>query len=86
MYSEAEIKFLIQPHRVETADRGSRPLEAAADLREIGCPVRIFNRILESREKKLGSRFVEFRNSQRQLPTATPAPDLDAQIQASKLF
>ena len=88
MFTEREIKFLIQPHKMETADRGgSRTLSAAHDLRELGCPTSIFNRVLESRARKLGAKFAEFRNQQhREQPHGTSASDLDAQIAAAKLW
>ena len=54
MFTEQEIKFLLRPH-VETAAVNGRPLAPSVDLRELGCPQRIFETILESRAKKLGS-------------------------------
>ena len=87
MFSEQEIKFLIQPHRIETADRnGKHAISAAVDLRTLGCPTPIFNRVLESRAKKLGNKFQEFRNQQRLDQTTVPATDLDVQIAASRPF
>jgi hypothetical protein len=88
VFTEREIKFLIQPHKVETADRGgSRTLSAAQDLRELGCPTSIFNRVLESRARKLGAKFAEFRNQQyREQPQGAPASDLEAEIAAAKLW
>jgi hypothetical protein len=88
VFTEREIKFLIQPHKMETADRGgSRTLFAAHDLRELGCPASIFNRVLEGRARKLGPKFAEFRKQQyREQPQGTPASDLDAQIAAAKLW
>jgi hypothetical protein len=80
MFTEREIKFLIQPHKIETADRsGNRTLSAAQDLRELGCPANIFNRVLEGRARKLGAKFVEFRNQQhREQSQGSPAADLVA--------
>ena len=88
MFTEREIKFLIQPHKVETADRGgSRTLSAAQDLRELGCPTNIFNRVLESRARKLGSKFAEFRNQQHaELSPSAPTTDLRSALAAERLF
>jgi hypothetical protein len=88
VFTEREIKFLIQPHKMETADRGgSRALSAAHDLRELGCPTSIFNRVLESRARKLGPKFAEFRNQQhREQPQGTPASDLGSALAAERLF
>jgi len=88
MFTEQEIKFLIRPHKVETADRGgSRVLVAAQDLRALGCPANIFNRVLEGRARKLGTKFAEFRKQQHSdQPQGTAASDLEAQIAAEKLW
>jgi len=85
-FSEKEIRYLMQPHPVvETADRfGKRnALSEFTDLRLIGCPSEIFERVLESRARRLGSKFVEFRS--RSLAEA-PATDLDARVAGSGLF
>ena len=52
------------------------------DLRELGCPARIFNRIVEFRERKLGKAFAEFRAANK------PAADVNVatQIDAMKLW
>jgi hypothetical protein len=60
-FTEPGIKFLIQPHLAETTDRCGRPLAAAIDLRELGCLAHIFERVLESRARRLGSKFTELR-------------------------
>jgi hypothetical protein len=62
-------------------------MSAAHDLRELGCPTSIFNRVLESRARKLGAKFAEFRNQQyREQSHGTSASDLEAQIAAAKLW
>lgn len=87
-FTEAEVQFLIRPHRVETADRNpGRVLAETVDMRALGCPAHIFERVLESRAQRLGAKFVEFRNAQRVAAIApTPDLDLDARVAASKLF
>jgi hypothetical protein len=87
-FTEKEIQFLIGRHKVETADKGrQRALGAPmSDLREIGCPDKIFNRMLEDRAWKLGPLWFEFRNRQRALQAAAPADDLASRVEASKLF
>jgi hypothetical protein len=79
-FSEAEIRFLLQSHRLENATV-SRSLATAVDLRSLGCPERIFNRVLEDRARRLGAKFTEFRSQ----PKA-PETDLDSRVQAAKLF
>jgi hypothetical protein len=83
MYSEAEIAFLTQSHRVETADRRSRTMPFVTDLRQIGCPPHIFNRILEDRARRLGRAFAEWRTRRGE---SSPQDDLDARVAASKLW
>jgi len=83
MFSEPEIQFLMQSHKVETADKVNRCLAAVSDLRNLGCPASVFNRVLEDRARKLGSRFVEWRNRRGE---TTPPDDLSQRIQGSKLF
>ena len=84
-YSEAEIAFLIRPHKVETADMRERALRQAVDLRQLGCPAAIFEKVLESRARKLGSKFIEFRNQQTIL-AGTSASDLDSLVAGNRLF
>jgi hypothetical protein len=87
MFSDAEIAFLIRPHRVETADRHTRSLDGVVDLRKLGCPSGIFNLVLESRARRLGPKFAEFRRQQRPpRGGATTQDDLTQRVQASKLF
>ena len=80
MYTEAEISYLMNQHSVEYA-AGPRCLAPMVDLRTMGCPARIFEKVLESRARKLGKAFAEFRTANR--PAAT---DLDLAISSSKLF
>jgi hypothetical protein len=84
-FTEQEIKFLLRPHKLETAAVGSRPLAAAIDLRTIGCPPAIFNGVLERRARQLGPKFAEFRSQQAPLESATEN-DLNAKIQVAKLW
>lgn len=84
MYNEAEIKFLMTAsHQVENAS-GNRMLRDTVDLRAIGCPERMFNRLLEQRARKAGSRFAEFR-SQNQLTVPT-VKSLEMELASAKLF
>jgi hypothetical protein len=69
-FTENEVRFLMKPHQGEHAT-GNRPLLAVTDLRALGCPARIFERILESRARKLGRKFQEFRTSNE----IAPAPN-----------
>ena len=87
-FTQQEVAFLLKPHKLETADRnGQRTISAALDLRTLGCPQVIFTRVLEDRARKLGSKFVEFRNQQyAELAPSVPATDLDVQIAASRPF
>jgi len=88
MLSEPEIKFLLGSQLVEyaTADNGSRrSLSPMTDIRELGCPSHVFERVLEDRARRLGSRFAEFRNRQR-TEAAAPQGDLESRIEAAKLF
>ena len=87
MYTEQEIAFLMQPQRTANAERSSHPLAASVDIRTLGCPTHIFNRLLEDRARKLGPKFTEFRNRQcaTRIEAATPA-DLDTRVAASSLF
>ncbi len=65
-FTEAEVRFLIGEHRLETATCG-RGLRAAVDMRELGCPAAIFEKILEDRARRLGTKFTEFRAAQTKL-------------------
>lgn len=49
MFTESETRFLRQEHATSDGRLGK-----IADLRELGCPERIVNRILEQRAKKIG--------------------------------
>jgi hypothetical protein len=87
MFSEREIQFLLQPHKLEFADRdGKRTLSAAKDLRSLGCPMAIFTGVLERRAKALGSKFAEFRNQQHAESVSAPVIDLESEIAAAKLW
>jgi hypothetical protein len=88
-FSPAEIQFLTQPHAPETADRQRPKLQPMADLRSLGCPANIFNRVLEDRARRLGSRFTEFRASQNRAAHASQVAagmGLDERIAAAKPF
>ena len=52
-YSETEQRFLRQEH----ATAGLREM---TDLRKLGCPERIYDRIIEQRAKKLGPQLAAF--------------------------
>jgi len=88
-FTEKEISFLLRPHHLETADTKQgkgRSLDAAIDLRQIGCPTGIFTRVLERRAAKLGPKLREFRASHHVTDTDTPEGNLASLIQASRLF
>jgi hypothetical protein len=86
MYTESEVKFLLQALPVEHATSGRSALAPMADWRKVGCPPEFFQRHLEHRAKKAASRFAEFRNSQ-VAPHASPdALSLKDQLEASQLF
>jgi hypothetical protein len=84
-FDEAEIRFLLQPHGIETANGRTRELRSMVDLRTLGCPAHLLERVLEDRARKLGNKFTEFRNQQA-APVATPQPSLVDQVAAAKLF
>jgi hypothetical protein len=48
------------------------------DLRQLGCPAWIFERVLESRAKQ-----INFRSSE---PAPAPSPDLSERLQSISLF
>lgn len=86
-FTEQEIGFILRPHLLETADKTNRrSLDAAPDLRQIGCPVGIFTRVLERRAAKLGPAFREFRASHHVADSTTPEDSLASLIQATRLF
>ena len=85
-FTEEEIRFLIKPRVVETADlNGNRQLGAAVDLRQLGCPAAIFQKVLESRARRCAKAFAEFRSSSAAV-VEIPATDFDARIAGSGLF
>jgi hypothetical protein len=83
MFSESEVRFLLGVHALETAS-GTRFIKEGQDLAQLGCPERIFQRVLEDRARRLGSKFTQFRAAQGH--GSAPAVDLDQSIEASKLF
>jgi hypothetical protein len=83
-FNEKEIRFLMTSQQVENSIGGNRRPAEAVDLREIGCPPQIFNRILEQRARKLGNKFAEFR-AQNQYHSPSQ-PDLTDRLTAAKLF
>jgi hypothetical protein len=82
-YTASEVGFLLGAHPLELAVANGRDvLPADCDLRALGCPERIFHRILEQRARKLGNTFTEFRATQR----PATADDLDSKIAGAKIF
>lgn len=81
-FTDNEVRFLLAAHAVEHAAGTTRPLGAAVDLREIGCPEPIFNRLLEERARRLGNKFIEFRAAH----NVTSGDALFTLIASSKLF
>jgi hypothetical protein len=78
-FNVAEVRFLRQEHAMHR-------LNPIQDLRELGCPAHIFQRILEQRAKKLGPDFERLRNDAAANATAPSSDDLSQRIQSSKLF
>ena len=78
-FTESEVRFL----RQENAICKIKPM---LDLRELGCPEHIFERVLESRRKKLGPEFAKSREQQGASLTTPTQLDLDARIAAAKIF
>jgi len=78
-FEEREIRFL----RQEFATQRLRPIR---DLRELGCPARIFERVLEDRARKLGPEFAKFRAEDSLTTTAPLQADLAARVESAKLF
>jgi hypothetical protein len=81
-FSEREIRFLTAHHQLEYATTGRRELREIVDMRELGCPDRVFFRVLEDRARKLGPKWAEFRSAGR-APHAHVRPTLPL---ASDLF
>jgi len=82
-FTENEVRFILGIHEIETATCIRTVLGPANDLRSLGCPTRIFERILEQRAKKLGNKFAEFRAAN-PISTGTTTPALQAE--SEKLF
>ena len=78
-FNEVEVWFL----RQEFARLRLKPI---ADLRLIGCPAQIFERILEQRAKKLGKSFEDLRADAVAKVTAPSSDDLSQRIQSCRLF
>jgi hypothetical protein len=83
MFSEREIRFLLGRHTTETTT-GTRETREMTDLRNLGCPESVFNRVLSHRALKLGKMFAEFRNANSS--TSAPNNSLDEAISSAKLF
>jgi len=87
--SEVEIRFLRQ-------EFATKRLEPIQDLRTLGCPAHVFFAVLESRAKRLGGEYATLlrkfqaeeaaRGAYLNPPAATPASDLAASIEGSRLF
>ena len=75
-FTENEVRFLSNAHG---------RLQPIVDVRKLGCPESVFNRILEDRAKKLGNTFTEFRATHSQ-PSTAEETSLAAEIAANKLF
>ena len=88
MYSESEIRFLMGSHSVEHAAGRTRELVRMVDLRQIGCPAPLFERILADRASKLGRKFTEFRAGERIAPVSNGGEvvALELEVENAKLF
>jgi hypothetical protein len=90
-FTEEEVRFLSCAYQKEYAT-GQRELRGMIDMRKYGCPDAIFNRILEHRARKLGSRFTEFRTQQNRLREeqsqrlTQPEQSLADRVAAAKLW
>jgi hypothetical protein len=84
MFSDSEIKFLMNGHS-ESATL-NRELKPIRNLRDLGCPSRIFEKILEHRAKKLGRTFLEFRSANAAPAQASRSNNLQDQLDAIALF
>jgi hypothetical protein len=80
MFNESEIRFLMGRHKVEHAT-GNRMTSEMIDLRSLGCPLPIFERILNHRALQLGRAFTQFRMANRETLTVT-----NTDVEAVKLF
>jgi hypothetical protein len=78
MFTEAEVRFLSREHAVE----GLRPFPEIdpATLRDKEQSLRVIQRVMEERARKLGRTFTDFQGK-----TSVP-DDLAAKIQSSKLW
>jgi hypothetical protein len=63
-FSEEDIKFLLEKHEIEVVPGKTRELREAYDIRTLGCPAHIFERVLADRADRLGDKFREFRARQ----------------------
>jgi hypothetical protein len=88
MFTETEVQFLMTQHNtVENSSIGcNRNLTEIRDLRKMGCPADMFNRVLESRARKLGNKFVEFRTQNQYGNQSRSDLDLTDKITAAKFF
>jgi hypothetical protein len=87
-FTEKEIAYLLDKHTVETATGERRLTNYSQDLRSLGCPSVIFERILRHRANQLGRRFLEFRMANRSAEVEAPrnTDSLELEIESQKLF
>jgi len=74
--NEKEEAFIRQKH----SEAG---LEVMIDIRRLGAPAALYERIIEQRAAKISGKLAEFRSAQ---SAPTPQTNLEAEIEASKLF
>ena len=76
---------MLQSHPIEHA-MGNRAIGAMVDVRSLGCPQGVLNRVLESRALRLGKKFAEFRSANQLATPAVKPTSLEVELATSTLF
>ena len=82
---EQAVQFFMHGHHDSTGREVLRPM---VDMRQLGCPARIFDRIVEHRAQKLGVTATEFRTLMKISDTLAPVVpgSLSDIIASNRLF
>jgi hypothetical protein len=84
-FTDTEVRFLLEQHRIVEHAAGVRTLNPSLNLRALGMPMEMWERVLQRRATALGRQFTEFRAANQAATTAV-ALTLEQQIAASKLY
>ena len=91
-FTQEEVRFLLEPRRIEYANKMVYELRQAVDTRDLGCPEHIFFRVLEDRAKRMGTKFWEFRKAHQPQETRSfsavehSKENLLLHVESSKIF